>query len=120
MYQVSAINRRQARTPIPQRTYRSRLPGITPDDFGRHNCPLEYKCYSETNIASACAAIKEGLRFRRAQKEFRVPHSTQRELVNFLIGCAWIGYAHTHKQVMAIVESLKKEELKLFLVMDGG
>ena len=145
MYQVSATNRRRVHKPISQRTYRSRLPGIPPSVPGSHNRPLEYRCYSETNIAKACDAVKEGLSFRRTQKEFGVPSSTlhdhvsgrvapgarsgpskylsdneEKELVNFLIGCSRIGYARTRKQVVALVEAAVTEKRGAQVILSNG
>ena len=117
-----ASNQARVRTPVAQRTFCSRLPGIPSYSLECQKRPLEYRSYFETNIPMACEAVKDGVSYRRAEQEFGVPRSTlhddisgrvapgahsgpcryltdreEKELVNFLIGCSRIGYARTRK-----------------------
>ena len=86
------------------------------------------------NMQKAIVAVEgEGMSVRRASELYDVPRSTlydrvsgkvehgakpgrsallsaeeEEELVSFLIKCARIGYPHTRKQVMSLVQSIAK------------
>ena len=87
--------------------------------------------WSEEDLKLAAEAVRNGQTIRRAAQEFSVPKSTlydrvsgrvefgaksgpprylsdreEKELTNFLIGCARIGYARSRKQVLALVSSI--------------
>ena len=144
MYQTSATNHRWVHTPISQCNYSSGLPKIPPSVLGRRNRPLEYRCYSEINVTESFEAIKKGLSFCKAEKEFGVPSSTlhdhasshvapgahsgppkylsdneEKELVDFLLGSR-IGYACTRKQVLALVEATVTEKRGTQVILSIG
>lgn len=90
-----------------------------------------FKQWSKKDLQLAIKAVKNGWTIRRAAEEFGVPKSTlydrvsslvafearsgpprylndqeEKQLVNFLIGCAKGGYAKSRTEVLAIVQSL--------------
>ena len=83
------------------------------------------------NVILAIKAVKDGWTIRRAAEEFGVPKLTlydrvsgrvafearsgpprylndqeEKQLVNFLIGCAKLGYAKSRKEVLVVVQSV--------------
>ena len=106
--------------------------------------PLKYKSWSESNLHSAYLAhVEEGLSVRRAADAFGVPKSTlqdcvsgrvcfgaksgppkflsdeeELELVNFLCGCAAVGYAKS-KQILSLVRSVVRTKGIEATVTDG-
>ena len=93
-------------------------------------CPLKYKNWNDERLGRACDAVHKGMAIRRAAEGYRVPRSTlhdhvsgrvqfeaksgpkrylnnskELELVNFLSGVSSLGYSHTVKQVIEIVQS---------------
>ena len=107
--------------------------------------PLKYKSWSESNLHSAYLAhVEEGLSVRRAADAFGVPKSTlqdrvsgrvcfgaksgppkflsdeeELELVNFLCGCAAVGYAKSKQQVLSLVRSVVRTKGIEATVTDG-
>jgi len=93
----------------------------------------------------AVAAVeKQGESLRHASEKYGVPRSTlhdhitgkvehgskpgrgsylssaeEEEIVSFLIKCARIGYPHTHKQIMALVQAIVKEKGIETTISDG-
>ena len=87
--------------------------------------PLKYKTWNTEQLQNACKAVKEGMSTRHAAEEFQVPRSTiqdhvsgsrsgrkylddeeEKELVDFLLGSAKIGYPRSRKEVINLVQSL--------------
>lgn len=110
------------------------------------NRPRVYKNWSETNLHAAYQAhLEDGLSVRKAAESFGVPKSTlqdrvsgkvpfgtksgpskylndeeESELVNFLVGCASVGYAKSKQQVIMLVRSIVESKgIKSALVTDG-
>jgi len=119
--------------PLSKRVLRSKqstLPQAS--ETTMKNRPATYKNWSATKMRLACEAVrKEGISVRRAAEEYHIPKSTifdrlsgkveqgavsgparylnkeeEAEVVNFLGGCASIGYARTRKQVIALIEAI--------------
>ena len=93
------------------------------------NRPDKYKFWNENHMQQALNAVQRGWSIRRASEEYDVPRSTlvnracgrvlpgvvsgppkylttceEEELVRFLLGCSSIGYAHSCKDVIALVQ----------------
>ena len=107
--------------------------------------PTKYKKWTDVSIQQAVEAVKEKkLSVRRAAEEFGVPKSTvhdrvsgripfgctsgperyltdqeESELVNFLSGCASVGYAKSRHQVLALVEQVMREKGKTVSLSAG-
>ena len=103
------------------------------------------KLWSDENMQRAVAAVeKQGESLRHASEKYGVPRSTlhdhitgkvehgskpgrgsylssaeEEEIVSFLIKCARIGYPHTRKQVMALVQAIVKEKGIETTISDG-
>ena len=100
---------------------------------------VPFKQWSEDDLKPAAKAVSDGWTIRRAAEESGVPKSTlydrvsdrmafgaksgppryltdgEKELTNFLVGCARIGYARSRKQVISLVRGIvaKKTGTKL-------
>ena len=91
----------------------------------------KYKEWQSVSMEKAVTAVEQGMSIRRAAESFAVPRSTlhdrtsgkirmdsrsgrkpyltveeEEELVCFLLRCAKIGYAHTRKQVLVLVQQI--------------
>jgi len=100
--------------------------------------PSKYKAWSDASLHEAVTAVQQQkLSIRRAAMEFEIPKSTihdrisgkvpfgstsgperyltdqeECELVNFLTGCASVGYAKSRHQVLALVEQVMQKKGK--------
>ena len=100
--------------------------------------PSKYKAWSDSSLHEAVTAVQQQkLSIRRAAMEFEIPKSTihdrisgkvpfrsrsgperyltdqkECELVNFLTGCASVGYAKSRHQVLALVEQVMQKKGK--------
>ena len=91
----------------------------------------QYRAWDEPNLMNAMVAVEKGVSLRRAAEMYRVPKSTlydhvtgkvafgarsgpnpyltteeEEELCSFLVQVAKIGYPHTKKQVLALVQQI--------------
>ena len=96
-----------------------------------------YKSWSEGNLYKAYLAhLEEGFSVRRAAEAYGVPKSTlqdrvsgkvkflsdeeELELVNFMCGCAAVGYAKSKQQIISLVRSVVQSKgIEDAVVMDG-
>ena len=90
-----------------------------------------YRSWNRINMQKAVKAVEEGMSVRKAAEKFTVPRSSlhdrvtgrvhfearsgpspylsyeeEEELASFLIQTAKIGYPHTKRQVLALVEKI--------------
>jgi len=102
------------------------------------------KLWSDENMQRAVAAVeKQGESLRHASEKYGVPRSTlhdhitgkvehgskpgqgsylssaEEEIVSFLIKCGRIGYPHTCKQIMALVQAIVKAKGIETTISDG-
>ena len=105
--------------------------------------PSKYKDWDPHHLELACIAVKEGASLRRAAEEYQVPKSTlqdhvsgkvlegsknsryltdaeEEDLAKFLLQSAQIGYPHTRKQVIAIVQSVVNEKGRRDVTVSSG
>ena len=94
--------------------------------------PFTYKCWEDISMQKAVAAVETtGLSIRKASELYNVPKSSlhdrvtgkvkvnakpgrdpyltsgeEAELVNFIINCSKVGYGHTRKQILSLVQSI--------------
>jgi len=114
---------------LPDRVFRTYHPGIPLPEEREQNRPHQYKLWDTDKLERACEEVRKGLSLRRVELEYGIPRSTihdyvsgkhiignpghrrylsneeELELVKFLIGCANMGYAHSRKQIMSMVEN---------------
>ena len=106
--------------------------------------PPRYKQWGEEQLAKAFKEVKEGrLSVRRAAELYNVPKSTlsdrvsgrvefgshsgpacyltdeEEELVNFICGCASMGYAKTKKDILTVVEEIGASKGRQVHVSNG-
>ena len=111
-----------------------------------HQRPTLYKSWSEGNLYKAYVAhLEEGLSVRRAAKAYGVPKSTLQdrvsgrvpsgkksgpckflsdkeevELVNFICGCAVVGYAKSKQQILCSVQNVVENKgIEGAVITDG-
>ena len=97
---------------------------------GRCRYP-HYRYWQDVSMQKAARAVEEGLSLRKAAELYEVPKSTlydrvtgrtkfgaksgpegyltaveEAELLNFLLRCSDIGYAHSRKQILSIVQRI--------------
>ena len=90
-----------------------------------------YRLWDELSMQKAAVAVEDGMSLRKAAEMFQVPKSTlydrvtgkvkfgarsgpdpyltneeEEELLNFLLKCSDIGYSHSRKQVISIVQQV--------------
>ena len=141
------IHPEQFVSPLPRRIYRSKLSGVAPVvERSQTNRPEQYKLWEKETVNLACdAVVNKDMSIRRAEAEYGIPKSTihdrvigrvrvgavsgpqrylsdreEAELVRFLLGCARVGYAHTRKQIVAIVQSYLQYKKGLAVNLSNG
>ena len=141
------IHPEQFVSPLPRRIYRSKLSGVAPVvERSQTNRPKQYKLWEKETVNLACdAVVNKDMSIRRAEAEYGIPKSTihdrvigrvrvgavsgpqrylsdreEAELVRFLLGCARVGYAHTRKQIVAIVQSYLQYKKGLAVNLSNG
>ena len=118
--------------PLSKRIIRdtsSQTPSVSADEF--HLARGAYRAWENISMQNALKAVDKGEPVRRAAVLYNVPRSTlfdrvtgkvvhgarsgpqpylsieeEEELTNFLLETAKIGYAHTRKQVLALVQQM--------------
>ena len=107
--------------------------------------PVKYKNWTESKLYKAFEAVQGGMSIRRASESYGVPRSTlqdrvsgrmqfgtksgpprylddeeEEELVQFILGCAAMGYAKSKQEIIAIVRNVVAAKDKdVGLVTDG-
>ena len=119
-----------AHRPLPQRIVRSHsqsrtIIGLACESRG------PYRQWAEENLSKAMTAVEKGVSLRRTAEMYSIPKSTlhdhvtgkvmlgakagptpyltpleEEELVSFLINTARIGYSHTIKQILHLVQQI--------------
>jgi transposase-like protein len=131
--------------PIQLRVSRSSGRGPPPQPpILTSNRPLKYRHYSREAMVAAVEAVEHGkLSLRRAAEEYGIPKSTlqdrvsgkvgmdarsgrrllseyeEKKLVEFLIGCASVGYAKSRKEVLILVQHILSQHGKHTEVTKG-
>lgn len=129
------------------KTSRSQLlPPSVPADRGTKVLPVARKNWNETNMYKAYLAhVEDNVSVRRAAEMYGVPKSTlqdrisgrvpfgkksgptkfltdeeETELVNFICGCATVGYAKSKQQILSLVSNVVKSKgIQESAVTDG-
>ena len=140
------VHSEQFASPLPHRIYKSKLSGVAPIvEHSQKNRPKHYKLWEKETLHSACDAVAKGMSIRRAEAEYGIPKSTihdrvigrvqmgavsgpqrylsdneEAELVRFLLGCAKVGYAHTRKQIITIVQRYLQDKKGLTVNLSNG
>jgi len=106
--------------------------------------PMKYEAWDMSAMVGALSAVEKGEPVRRAAEMYNVPKSTlydhingkvklgarsgpppyltvaeEEELVSFLIGCAAVGYPHTRKDVLTLVQHVINTKGIKSKVIDG-
>ena len=105
--------------------------------------PPKYKNWTSNTLEIACKAVKEGMSVRREAEEYEIPKSTlpdhvsgrvlsgsksgqkylsdeeEKELLEFLLGSAKIGFPRTRKDVISLVQGVLDEKGRNVMVTSG-
>ena len=133
---------------LKQRVIRSARPkpvmALTRADYLPQRCGPR-RLWDDASMSKAVVAVEQGGdSIRRAADKYGVPRSTlhdhvsgkvehgakpgrdaylsleeEEELVSFLVKCARIGYPHTRKQVMALVQEIVSEKGVCTIISEG-
>ena len=122
--------------PLAKRVYSKGNPPLAGQQLSESGSRKVYKLWTEKDIRLACEAVSQrGISVRRAALEYNIPKSTlqdrlsgkvlpgacsgperylspeeEKELAQFVMHCAQVGYARTRQQILAIVEAAVREK----------